>query len=74
MKTHHTAAPEQPPDDSTCTDTRGASKLLALSEVTLAQWRMHGKGPAFHRFGRQIRYKVGDLIAYMAARRVRGAE
>jgi len=61
-------------DEDRCTDTHGASKILDLSAVTLHQWRLLGKGPAFYRFGRQIRYSIKELRAYMAARRVGGGQ
>ena len=74
MAKRHDQLEAPPPDDNRCTDTKGASELLALSQVTLAQWRMRGKGPIFHRFGRQIRYQVADLVKYMAACRIGGAK
>lgn len=51
-------------------DTNQVADLLGLSAVTLHQWRLHGKGPAFHRFGRQIRYKLGDVLDWRDARAV----
>jgi len=36
---------------------------------TLAQWRYLGKGPAFVRLGRKIRYRRPDLNAYLESQR-----
>lgn len=72
MPQHDDTPDAKPADDDRCTDTHGASRVLDLSVVTLAQWRMKGLGPAFYRFGRQIRYRIADLNEYMASRRVGG--
>lgn len=44
---------------------------LDVPERTLAQWRYHGRGPAFVRVGRHIRYRRGDVNAWLAANTVR---
>jgi excisionase family DNA binding protein len=52
----------------------GADKLLTPPEVarrlqvpeeTLSKWRVRGKGPAFHRMGRHVRYDPRDLEAWL---------
>ena len=43
-----------------------AARYLDISENTLADWRMKGKGPAFARVGqRMVRYAKADLDAFM---------
>ena len=37
---------------------------------TLAQWRMAGKGPAFHKLGRRVAYLGRDLNEWIASKRV----
>lgn len=46
-----------------------AARYLDISENTLADWRLKGKGPAFARVGqRMVRYRKEDLDAYMMER------
>ncbi len=78
MAQHHdsdddTTPTPTPPDDSPCYDVRGAGLFLKSSPETLNQWRLLGKGPAFYRIGRLIRYSLADLREYAAACRVGGA-
>ncbi len=74
MTTRDDRQQEQPGNDQRCTDTKGAAEMLGLSPITLHQWRVRGQGPAFHRFGRQIRYRLADVRAYMDACRVGGRQ
>ena len=46
-----------------------AARYLGLSERTLEGYRVSGGGPAFHRFGNQVRYRRADLDAWAARRR-----
>ena len=46
----------------------------ATSTRTLARLRADGEGPAYHRFGSQIRYARSDIEAWAAACRVQPAE
>lgn len=39
---------------------------------TLDRWRAAGRGPAWHRFGRGIRYHIDDLAAHEAQHRHKG--
>jgi excisionase family DNA binding protein len=32
--------------------------------ATLAQWASQGKGPKYAKFGRHVRYRLSDLIAW----------
>ena len=43
------------------------AEMLGLSKRTLARWRMTGAGPAFHKFGNQVRYKLSYVTAWAAA-------
>jgi predicted DNA-binding transcriptional regulator AlpA len=47
---------------------RQASALLCLSERTLERLRVAGTGPLFVRAGRSVRYREGDLEAWIAKR------
>jgi predicted DNA-binding transcriptional regulator AlpA len=47
---------------------RQASALLCLSERTLERLRVAGTGPRFVRAGRSVRYREGDLEAWIASR------
>jgi hypothetical protein len=40
---------------------RQAARWLGLAVKTLEKWRGAGSGPAFHRFGRALRYRRSDL-------------
>jgi excisionase family DNA binding protein len=42
-----------------------AAEVLQLSPWTLAQWRHQGRGPAFVRLGRLVRYRQEDLTQYV---------
>ena len=48
-------------------DTEGAARYLALEAHTLECYRSRGGGPIFHKFGRYVRYAVGDLDAWAAS-------
>jgi hypothetical protein len=43
---------------------REAAAFLRLSEITLARWRIEGRGPAYRKFGRRVVYARSDLIAW----------
>jgi predicted DNA-binding transcriptional regulator AlpA len=45
-----------------------AAKFLGFCEVTLAKWRESGKGPAFIKIGRTVRYDPAILRAFIAQR------
>jgi predicted DNA-binding transcriptional regulator AlpA len=49
---------------------REAAALLHLSERTLERFRVSGAGPKFVRLGRSIRYRLGDIEAFIASRTV----
>jgi predicted DNA-binding transcriptional regulator AlpA len=45
-----------------------AAKLLRLSTRTLERFRLTGLGPMYVKCGRSIRYRTGDLEAWIAQR------
>lgn len=47
--------------------TAEAAALLGLSPRTLDRYRMTGAGPAFHRFGGCVRYRLDDLDSWAAS-------
>ena len=48
---------------------RAAELLGGLSPRTLERWRIEGRGPAYVRVGRLIRYRTEDLEQFVAAGR-----
>jgi predicted DNA-binding transcriptional regulator AlpA len=54
------------PDDALLTEVEAAD-LLRMSERTLQAWRGQGRGPAFVRAGRAIRYRRSDLAIWIEA-------
>jgi Helix-turn-helix domain len=46
------------------------AELLGCTVSALRKWRMLGKGPAFCRVGRLVRYSELDLSAFLDANRV----
>jgi len=63
---HTTASPSQ--DSDPMTEHKAATRL-GLKVATLRAWRHQGKGPAFLRFGRAIRYLASDLDDFMRTNR-----
>ncbi|MGV9794428.1 helix-turn-helix domain-containing protein [Gordonia sp. NPDC003422] len=45
---------------------QAAASYLDVSRGTLDNWRSQGRGPAYVRQGRMIRYRRADLDAWMA--------
>jgi predicted DNA-binding transcriptional regulator AlpA len=50
--------------------TSQVAEILHLAKVTVATYRMKGKGPVFIRMGKAIRYRLSDLQAWMDANAV----
>lgn len=46
-------------------DTRGASRLLGLSEDTMKAWRSRKKGPPYVMVEGAVRYLLTDLEDYL---------
>lgn len=49
------------------------SERIAVSEQTLACWRMRGFGPPFLKIGRFVRYSLEDVEAWLESNRVNEA-
>jgi hypothetical protein len=47
-----------------------AADFLAVCVGTLQDWRLHKTGPAYHKFGRAVRYSRVELERYAEACRV----
>jgi predicted site-specific integrase-resolvase len=48
-----------------------AAKLIGVSRQTLANWRHLGRGPAYIKQGRMVRYCQQDLLDFMLAGRIK---
>lgn len=46
-----------------------AADYLCQSVRTLQKWRVTGFGPAYYKIGRSVRYKRGEVQAWVNARR-----
>ncbi len=47
-----------------------AAEILSASPQTLRNWRHLGRGPAYSKRGRMVRYKVEDLLNFMSSGRI----
>lgn len=45
-----------------------------LPVATLAQWASQGKGPRYARFGRHVRYRLSDVVAWENANTMQSAD
>ena len=45
--------------------TREAASYLRLAITTLEHWRLEGRGPAFCKIGRQVRYRRADVDQWL---------
>lgn len=43
------------------------AEILDVPKKTLYRWRQHGYGPVSFRIGRHIRYRTGDVEAFVEA-------
>jgi predicted site-specific integrase-resolvase len=50
--------------DSAFLNAAEAAAWLRISAVTLARWRIEGRGPQFRKFGRRVVYARDDLLAW----------
>ena len=51
-----------------------AELYLDVRKGTLANWRCQGRGPAYHKIGRNIRYASVDLEPWLNSTRIRTVE
>ena len=58
-------------DPNRMLSTADAADLLGLQPCTLSAWREDGSQPglAFFKLGKAVRYRYGDLIAFLETRR-----
>lgn len=54
--------------DDALLDTHQASQLLGLAAGTLRKWRLTGRGPAFVRLGRSVKYRQSVLETFVRRR------
>jgi hypothetical protein len=50
-------------------DEREAASILDIKPQTMSVWRLKGCGPAFHKIGRAVKYRLSDLASYIDSRR-----
>lgn len=43
--------------------------MLGMTSSWVEQIRLRGGGPVFHKFGKSVRYKIEDVLAWMDAQR-----
>ena len=55
--------PPAPPSETWLTRPE-LSKREKVPVATLAQWGSAGRGPKYARFGRHVRYRLSDVIAW----------
>ena len=55
-------------------DERAAARFLGCSAALMRKMRLFGNGPVYCKIGRLVRYPMGELQAFIAAKRVGGAE
>lgn len=46
-------------------DVKQASEMMGLSIATLRAWRRNGKGPAYYKLGKAVRYKESEIIEFI---------
>ena len=51
-------------------DEQNAAPYVGYTRDALRKWRREGRGPAYIRFNRSVRYRVSDLDAWLDAHRV----
>lgn len=64
LATHSTSRPSAVSSTDRFIDDVEAAEMLGLSRSYLRQLRLRGGGCRFSRFGRAVRYRVGDLLAW----------
>jgi len=54
-------------DDLTLVDNEQAADIIGVNSRTLMNWRSLGKSPRYVKCGRNVRYRVSDLKAWLDA-------
>ena len=65
---NESAIPTSIPGNEPLTESDAAARL-GLKVATLRAWRHQGRGPAFVRLGRAIRYLASDIDGFLTANR-----
>jgi predicted DNA-binding transcriptional regulator AlpA len=68
LEQNQTAMPISSASSEPLTETDAAARL-GLKVATLRAWRIQGKGPAFLRLGRAIRYLTSDVDEFLSSNR-----
>lgn len=42
-----------------------AAEVLDMAPTTLRKWRTNGQGPSYLKLGKNVRYRMEDLTAYL---------
>lgn len=50
--------------------TEEVEQAYGIAAKTLANWRSQGRGPAYHKLGGKVRYKISDVEDWVAQGRV----
>jgi predicted DNA-binding transcriptional regulator AlpA len=61
-------------DQDRLVDTKEAAAMLSKHPAVLADWRHQGRGPKYVKFGRSVRYRVGDLRTWITDHTVEPAK
>jgi hypothetical protein len=51
-----------------------AAAMLSCCTEAMRKWRLLGRGPAYAKIGRLVRYREADLNAYLEANRIQPGE
>lgn len=65
----HEPRPGSPPDLVALLTPAQVGQYLGVPLGTLANWRYQGRGPAFIRFGRHVRYRATDIAVWVDRQR-----
>jgi hypothetical protein len=57
-------------DPNTYVNDIKAAEMMGCAPQSLRNWRHLGRGPAYSKRGRMVRYRVQDLLDYMASGRI----
>ncbi len=47
-----------------------AARMISCSVALLRKWRLFGRGPAYCKIGRLVRYRQEDLAAFLDSHRI----
>ena len=67
--TSPTSLPHPLPDLPPLLDIRELSEYLGVPVSTIYDWRSRGVGPPAYRFGKHLKFAVGDVTEWIEAQR-----